>query len=629
MKYWKEYFGHEPNIKGKRKKFDNTIYSFDIETTSFIILNGKQFETKEYLNFTKEEREKCIFMSVMYIWSFSINDEVYYGRTWNDLKAFMSRIEYWGTHEKKFVFVHNLAFEFQFLRNAFKFKNVFARKSRKPIKFELDEDLNFEFRCSYMMTNSSLEKLPDIYGLSIKKLKGNLDYNIIRNSKTKLSKKEMEYCEHDCLVIYYYILKELETYETVKNIPLTSTGHVRRELKEEVRTDFDYKNTVRRSVNTDGHVYNLLIQAFVGGYTHANWIYADRIIKNVISFDFTSSYPFVMLTEKYPATQFKKINVTDIKQLKKCFAYLIHVKFRNIKCKYYNNFISKSKCIKILKGQYDNGRVIGAEELEIILTDVDFYFIMETYEIEAYEFEEVYFSVYSYLPKQFMEFILQKYVNKTKFKNVEGKEVEYALEKAKFNSLYGMSVTNNVNDTVIFDNEAGWQEIELKNDEIIELLEKERKMGFLSFSYGVWVTAWARNNLLRNLIKLDKNVVYADTDSLKITGKFDINIINNYNKDVEEKIKNVSKLLDIDINKYMPEDFKGEKHLLGVFDKDAEYDEFITQGAKKYAFTKWVKNEKIKADDNIIKKGKEKSLVLGITVSGVPKRRCKSIKKFK
>lgn len=336
-----------------------------------------------------------------------------------------------------------------------------------------------------------------------------------------------------------------------------------------------------------------------------------------------------MLTEKYPSTQFKKINVTDIKQLKKCFAYLIHVKFRNIKCKYYNNFISKSKCLKIIKGQYDNGRVIGAEELEIILTDVDFYLIMETYEIESYEFEEVYFSVYNYLPKQFMEFILQKYVNKTKFKNVEGKEVEYALEKAKFNSLYGMSVTNNINDTVIFDNEAGWQEIELKNDEIIELLEKERKMGFLSFSYGVWVTAWARNNLLRNLIKLDKNVVYADTDSLKITGKFDINIINNYNKDVEEKIKNVSKLLDIDINKYMPEDFKGEKHLLGVFDKDAEYDEFVTQGAKKYAFTKWVKNEKIKADDNIIKKGKEKSLVLGITVSGVPKKRCKSIKKFK
>ena len=48
--------------------------------------------------------------------------------------------------------------------------------------------------------------------------------------------------------------------------------------------------------------------------------------------------------------------------------------------------------------------------------------------------------------------LLEKYVKKTEYKNVEGKEIEYALEKAKFNSLYGMSVTNNIKDEVIFDN---------------------------------------------------------------------------------------------------------------------------------------------------------------------------------
>ena len=30
MKYWTDYNGHDPKIKGK---IDNTIYSFDIETT--------------------------------------------------------------------------------------------------------------------------------------------------------------------------------------------------------------------------------------------------------------------------------------------------------------------------------------------------------------------------------------------------------------------------------------------------------------------------------------------------------------------------------------------------------------------------------------------------------------------
>lgn len=263
MIYWKDYEGHIPDIRGKRKKYDNTIYTFDIETTSYLILNDKMIPAVDYLKLSKAEQKECKFMSNMYIWMFSINENVYYGRTWRDLHNFLNRIEFFGTDERKFVFVHNLSYEFQFLRNAFKIKNVFARKSRKVMRFEL-EDYNFEFRCSLMMTNCKLEKIPKVYKLDIEKLVGNLDYSKIRNSKTLLSEKEMSYCENDCLVIYKYIQRELETYETLKNLPLTSTGHVRKELKEKIDRDYSYKNKVRRAVNTDGHIYNLLLDAFAG-----------------------------------------------------------------------------------------------------------------------------------------------------------------------------------------------------------------------------------------------------------------------------------------------------------------------------------------------------------------------------
>ena len=83
------------------------------------------------------------------------------------------------------------------------------------------------------------------------------------------------------------------------------------------------------------------------GYTHANWIYADEIIEDVSSFDFSSSYPYVMLTEKYPMTQFKPCNLKSHENMIKSFAYLIKVRFKNIKSKYYNNFISQNKCLKI------------------------------------------------------------------------------------------------------------------------------------------------------------------------------------------------------------------------------------------------------------------------------------------
>lgn len=223
-----------------------------------------------------------------------------------------------------------------------------------------------------------------------------------------------------------------------------------------------------------------------------------------------------MISEKYPSSEFLKINIKNVSELKECFAYLITIKLVNIKSKFYNNIISQSKCTTIKNGKYDNGRVIEAEEIEITVTDIDLKLIFFAYNIENYEILESYYSIYEYLPKQYIEFILEKYENKTKYKNVEGKEVEYALEKSKFNSLYGMSVTNNINDEVIYDNEKGWYEEPLTNDEILEKLEKEKEIGFLSFAYGVWVTAHARRNLLENLLSLDEYVIYADTDSLKL-----------------------------------------------------------------------------------------------------------------
>ena len=138
-----------------------------------------------------------------------------------------------------------------------------ARKSRKVMKCEIEE-YNIEFRCTLFMTNSKLEKIPDLYKFEVKKLVGQLDYSKIRHSETKLSKKELEYCENDCLIIYEYIKKELETYETTKNTPLTSTSHVRRELKELIEKNWDYLNKTRKSINVDGHIYNMMVKAFAG-----------------------------------------------------------------------------------------------------------------------------------------------------------------------------------------------------------------------------------------------------------------------------------------------------------------------------------------------------------------------------
>ena len=303
------------------------------------------------------------------------------------------------------------------------------------MKCEL-ENYNIEFRCSYYMSNSSLDRLAKNYNLNVKKLVGNLDYDKIRTPLTKLSKEELDYCENDCLVVYEYIKKELEQYITIKNLPLTSTGHVRKELKEKIERNWTYKNKVRKAININPHVYNLLLEAFQGGYTHASWIYASEILKNVTSYDFTSSYPYCLTTCRYPATEFKRCNLKNVSQMGKNTAYLLRMKFYNIKSKYYNNIISFSKCKNVSNVKIDNGRIISADTLEITITDVDLKLIFMAYNFDKYEIIESYYSYYDYLPKDFIKFVLEKYVVKTKLKNVDGMEVEYMLSKNLFNSLY-------------------------------------------------------------------------------------------------------------------------------------------------------------------------------------------------
>lgn len=123
-------------------------------------------------------------------------------------------------------------------------------------------------------------------------------------------------------------------------------------------------------------------------------------------------------------------------------------------------------------------------------------------------------------------------------------------------------------------------------------------------------------------------VYIGDTDSLKLENGFDKSIIDNYNTNVIKKLQKVSKDLDIPFYKFSPKDKDGIEHTLGLFENDGNYAEFITQGAKKYAYKKWIKNEKLKKGMNIVKKGKDKSLVLEITVSGVPKSGAKALKKL-
>lgn len=569
-----------PIIKTNKKITYLSIESaFDIETTSVMVQGQKS--------------------AYMYIWMFGLGygNNVYYGRTWQEfinLCKLLQETYNLSENRRLIVYVHNLGFEFQFMRKYLKWLNVFSVDERKPIKALCSYGI--EFRDSYVLSGYSLQKTAEnLQKHNIKKLVGDLDYSLIRTYKTKLSKQELDYCNNDIEIVNAYINEQIEQYGDITKIPLTNTGRVRAF----VRNNCYYTNTNHRKSGKGKYIryrkimndltltkdeYIMLKRAFMGGFTHANANYSGKLLKDVTSIDFTSSYPSVMLAEQYPMSRGKKINVKTVKQLElycQRFCLLFDIKLENVRPKInQENYISESKCF-ILKGaEINNGRVYSADELATTITNVDYEIIKKCYEWDNISIQNVIRYHKGYLPKDIIKSILELYQKKTELKGVEGKEVEYLLSKGMLNSVYGMCVTDIVKDNHVYDTD--WN---VEHANIEEQIKKynESKNRFLFYPWGVWVTAYARKNLWTGIIALGDDYVYSDTDSIKLLNyNKHKDYINWYNDMTMKKLERMCDTYKLDKKLLYPKTIKGVIKPIGLWDYEGTYSRFKTLGAKRY-----------------------------------------------
>ena len=577
---------HRKHHKQKDGKSATTYYlddilTFDIEVTSAWLENGKVIpyhkgEEADYWNNLEA-------LSLPYIWQFSINETVYYGREFKDFLNVLDDLS--QLRVNCIIWVHNLSYEFAFLCNLLDWKVVFARNPHKPMKAIPKNYQNIEFRCSYMLTRLSLAAWGEQLGLN--KMVGDLDYEKLRTPLTKLTEKEMFYCERDCLVVYKGICDYVKKYGNQWEIPLTQTGTVRRVVKDMLTTDAEYVKKVKALVPYNADEYKMLQDIFAGGYTHANRKYAGEVLECYIEhYDFASSYPTVMVAEKYPMHPWLMTDNIIEEDKFNDYAFIYKLKFSKLRSKSYNTYIQYSKVIDCLNETLDNGRVMSADYLTILVTEQDYITIKNNYNWEGeVEVLEAYKSKKEYLPRKFVEYVLELYANKTELKDVEGKEDLYMQSKQYINSLFGMMVTAILQADVILDSEGVWHTTQLTKGMVEDKLAKLRssnpreKRYFLSYSWGCWVTAYARRNLWKCIETCDNDVVYCDTDSIFVIGEHDFSW---YNKEITNKLLKACKEQKLDFKKTRPKTPKGKEKPLGIFDKEEPCIEFITLGAKRY-----------------------------------------------
>lgn len=410
----------------KKVQYLDLSLSFDTETTSTYIDN-------------EGIKDKFAYM---YVWQFGIDGYYCYGRTWEQFLSLCKHIQTvldLGFRKRVIIYIHNLSFEFQFFRKYFNWVSVFANRSRNPIKALTS--FGIEFRDSLILSGYKLENVAkNLTEHNIPKMVGDLDYSLIRTKDTTFSKKELGYMLNDVRVLVAYIDEQRKQYHGITNIPLTNTGRVRKWVRDKALSDKSYSAKIRSMTIKDGSQYELFKQAFAGGFTHANPNHVGKKFKNVASFDFTSSYPTVMIAEKYPISKgipqkwngWERFNEINEKALQ-----IFTVEFYNIQTKiYYDNYISKNKCLDI-KGQIENnGRIFSADYLKITITSVDWDIIKKVYSWEKCKISNQLAFYKDYLPKPIIESILHFYKQKTTLKGVVGKEAEYMHYKGMLNSVY-------------------------------------------------------------------------------------------------------------------------------------------------------------------------------------------------
>lgn len=572
------------SIYSKKIKYLNEYMTFDIETTTY--LNENYIPPRPY--------------GFMYHWQACFGGYCVYGRRWEEWINFMQMCKKISleTLSVIVIYVHNLGFEFQFIRQILKQfgeeVEVFAPQKRKPLTIRIDK--TFEFRCSWKLSNMSLYMFTkNEYGNIYLKADGDLDYKKYRTYLTVLTNTEFSYCMMDVLALYTAIKAKMRNEnDDITSIPLTSTSYVRRDCRRHCKADKTYKSLYLKQRLTCP-IYLLLKEAGRGGDTGANRYLAGQIISDVDSYDVKSSYPYQLVTQEFPCTRFylygNEFTISEFNGLCSKKAVLFRAFFSKIRIKkeVVDIYLPYSKAIeKPENAVIANGRLLSADSAFYTLTELDWIIVQESYEWDEISISDVYTAKKALLPRPIRNTVMEYFETKCKLdlladqQKTAGQLEEFAntkylymRSKNRLNGIFGMCYTDPVRDGITCNLDTGeWTQSKPCIDDALNEFYSNGN-NFLVYAWGVWTTAHARLHLHKLTKIVGQNTIYWDTDSNK-------GISSNAIKWQVMLANRAIKRNCIETGAWTK--VQGHLYYLGIYEYEAHYKEFKTLGAKKYAY---------------------------------------------
>lgn len=601
-------------------------------------MTGAAYDTESSTIYDKKivkvkgvEHEKVIVKSAfVYHVQFAIGYEYYTFRTLRDftyfLKDLATYIQDIHTEENKpklIIWVCNLSHEWAFMKNYiaenFELTRIFSRSNREPLLIELDNVV--QFREAIGLFGKSAYDISENWCSLYKKLKGDLNYELIRHSLTPIQRdktghSEYDYMKNDVMLLTEMHEKIMQAYireDKSIYIPYTISGFVRLHLKDAIKHDEDLtsyrenhmgklKDNItmlkifNKGIFTTAEDWNLLRQyGFSGGVVGTNRKYVGKVLSNVVCADIESDYPYQMLDKLYPRgkihTGNKEMWDVCLNKHKPVFGLFYVGKMTATTD---HAFFSKHKIINDNDKVYNerhggtrnriiyNGKIVQCENAVIIMNDIDYKIYSRAYDFEnliplkVWYFDS-YFA-YDKLPVWLRKCVAGDYYNKTVIKRKYGSKQAQTMQvyrdsKSRVNTYYG---TLALRPSDIFD----------MLDDSDNLFKPQKEFTFEDLKNNCWLnpywafycTSYARAMLIDAILTEPDAVVQYDTDSLYIrintaAGKRLIKYLEKFNERCKIKNERNFKGLVDDVEFCLQ---------LGTWDFDKPYDKFLGMGAKKY-----------------------------------------------
>lgn len=546
----------------------------------------------------------------IYQWAVKWRGMYIYGRTPSELLTLLRRMidkYHLGKYRRLIIYVHNLSYDMAYLKLWLEQLGPLKVMATGTHTFLIVDVVGLRFLCSFKLSNSSLAMFAKTYADKYEKAVGEIDYTVVRYQDTKLKASDWFYMFSDVASQYDAITGYLQVngYDRAYKAPYTSTGFVRVNCRNAAATALNWRKKFLTSA-LDLKQYQLCRQGIMGGITICSWLYEGQTVrvgvdgvKKLGHKDFTSSYPARQMMDYMPIGKgFWWGDVTaenvDFVLNTYCCVFLLTLKGVRMRQGITAPYIPSSKCLHLENPLKINGKVTCADELSIVVTELDYKWIKKQYIADDHVITNMLCfnrgSAPAWLKGEVMKYYNQKC-------NTPKDTKEYGLSKALLNSIYGLTATAICRDEYKYQDGVIMKAQANSQSQLTKYYNSYNS--YMPYQYALYTTAWARNALMEMIECCGyENFLYCDTDSVfYISTPENEQALKAMNDRVRERA--------IKAGAYV-----GDK-VLGVATDEPELRAFRGLHAKCYAVEEWDK--------------KKQDYGLKVTIAGIPKKSIKWI----